>query len=69
MVCICSISDVLEDRSFEYRAILHTLANEPGQVDGCVDADGGKLLGIVNTRPELVLWNSFELDNNHQYGT
>lgn len=36
----CRVGDVREDGSLEDRAVLETLAHEPGEVDGRVDADG-----------------------------
>jgi hypothetical protein len=36
-------------RSLEDRAILTALANEPREVDSCVDADGSKFRSIVDT--------------------
>lgn len=42
------VSDVFADSSFEHSPILDTLANQPWQVDGCIDADRCPFLGIVN---------------------
>lgn len=43
------VGDVLEDCTLEHDAILAALGDQPGEVDGCVDADGGPVGSVVDS--------------------
>lgn len=42
MVVRGCLGDVRDDSAADYGAVGETLGEEPGEVDGCVDADGGE---------------------------
>lgn len=52
---------MLEGCSLEDCAGFAALADEPGEVDCCVDAYRGEDLGVVDSGRELVFWESSEL--------
>ena len=61
VVCIGSVRNMLDRCSLKDRAGLRALSDQPGQVDGRVDADRSKRLGVVDSRAQLVVRNGFEL--------
>ena len=58
---VSSLGDVGENTAFEYDARLDTLPEDPGQVDGSVDADGRELCAGVTVFRELVFGQDTEL--------
>lgn len=57
----CGVGDVLNDAAAELCAVLAAFADEPGEVERRVDADGREGRGRVDARPELVLGEDTEL--------
>lgn len=61
MVRIRCLGDVLEDGPLEDDAVLPALADQPGQVHGRVDADGGEAVCVVDAGGQFVFGEFTEL--------
>lgn len=61
MVELSCFGDVLDIATADLGTVLEALRDEPGQVDGRVDADGGEVGAAVHAGGELVLWEDAEV--------
>lgn len=56
-----SFADVFEHCALEDYAVFEALGDEPGEIYGCVDADGGEACGGVEALRDAVLGEHVEL--------
>lgn len=59
----CRVGDVFEDGALEDDPVCETLRDEPGEVDCCVDADGGE----GGDGADVGRWGGFRPELREQY--
>jgi hypothetical protein len=61
MVFVRSIGNMFDHSALEDRSSFDALADQPGQIDGSINTDRRKFLGVVNSWGQLLARDWFEL--------